>query len=121
MGPAAWFRRRPVGTTLEAAGTTFDAKCGGNHAIPLPPPPECLREQTRLVWISEDHGGADERQQLPTSQRITPEVARRQPVRNTPQFAIRLPPPPPFDPPSSRLRRAEGSLMASHRQGECPP
>src|SRR5438477_1469875 len=32
---------------------------------------------------------------------------------------VRLPPPP-FDSPSARLRRAEGSLMASHEHGECP-
>jgi hypothetical protein len=52
-----------------------------NRTIRFPPPPQCLQKQGRFATILVDASGDDERQQLPSSQCIRPEVARRQLVK----------------------------------------
>ncbi len=69
-----YFQTAAIGKPLHQEALA-DLAGGGNL---VPPPPKHLYEKGRTVTISVNDGGNDGRQQLPTSQRTSPQVARRQ-------------------------------------------
>jgi hypothetical protein len=84
-----------------------------------PPPPISLQKQGRFQVFLEDVSEAAERRQLPLNERVSPRSRAPSISSRSRYVRVRLPPPP-FDSPfSSPSGEPKGSLMASHRQGEC--
>jgi hypothetical protein len=88
-------RHSSIAHALEAPGTSFRDRCGGNGSVPTPPPPVYLQKSGRIPGRSEDSSGDDGRHQAPSSQRVRPRSRAPSISKHNAPFRVRLPPPPP--------------------------